>query len=309
MEPPHVPVLLSEVISGLNLSPGQHAIDGTVGGGGHTLAILQATGPGGKLLAFDRDPAALEGARQQLKDYLPRLTFINDSYSKLSLYVERYGFPDVAGVLLDLGFSSAQLADKSRGFSFQISGLLDLRYQPAEGSSAAELLNTAPRATLEQIFREGGEPAWRRLAEAIVEERRAHPFATTTSLLDLVMKVKGRGHRSLHPATLVWQALRLAVNQELSELEEGLAAAVRVLSPGGRLVVISFHSGEDRVVKNFFRREARDCLCPPNVPICRCGHQRTLKLITRKPLVPNPVELARNPRARSAKLRIAERLI
>ena len=259
-------------------------------------------------MGFDRDPEAINQVKQQLKSFLPRLTLINDSYSQLEIYVKRNEFNHVAGVLLDLGFSSTQLADRTRGFSFQTSGLLDLRYNSSQGQSAAELLNTASAARLEQVFRSGEEPSYRRLTAAIVAERRQRPFRTTDDLLRLVESVKGHGRRSLHPATLVWQALRLEVNDELNELRAGLLAAQRVLAPGGRLAVISFHSGEDRIVKNFFHQESRDCLCPPSWPDCRCGHKRQLKLLTKKVVTPTLKEISLNPPARSAKLRLAEQL-
>ena len=304
----HTPVLLEEAVRGLNLRPGANIIDGTLGSGGHARAILAATAPDGKLMGFDRDPEAINQVKQQLKSFLPRLTLINDSYSQLEIYVKRNEFNHVAGVLLDLGFSSTQLADRTRGFSFQTSGLLDLRYNSSQGQSAAELLNTASAARLEQVFRSGEEPSYRRLTAAIVAERRQRPFRTTDDLLRLVESVKGHGRRSLHPATLVWQALRLEVNDELNELRAGLLAAQRVLAPGGRLAVISFHSGEDRIVKNFFHQESRDCLCPPSWPDCRCGHKRQLKLLTKKVVTPTLKEISLNPRARSAKLRLAEQL-
>src|SRR3990167_5443431 len=304
----HTPVLLEEAVRGLNLRPGANIIDGTLGSGGHARAILAATAPDGKLMGFDRDPEAINQAQQQLKSLAPRLTLINDAYGQLEIYVKRNEFNHVAGVLLDLGFSSTQLADRTRGFSFQTSGLLDLRYNSSQGQSAAELLNTASAARLEQVFRSGEEPSYRRLTAAIVAERRQRPFRTTDDLLRLVESVKGHGRRSLHPATLVWQALRLEVNDELNELRAGLLAAQRVLAPGGRLAVISFHSGEDRIVKNFFHQESRDCLCPPSWPDCRCGHKRQLKLLTKKVVTPTLKEISLNPRARSAKLRLAEQL-
>lgn len=305
----HTPVLLEEALQGLSLAPGANVIDGTLGAGGHAQAILKLIAPTGKLMAFDRDPEAINFSCERLKEFLPRLILINDSFSKIDNYVDRDNFNNVAGVLLDLGFSSTQLADRNRGFSFQTSGPLDLRYNPNIGLSAAELLNTASQKELEQIFQDGEEMSWRRLARAIVEERRQHLFYTTDDLLKTVEAVKGHGYRSLHPATLVWQALRLAVNEELSELTSGLEAAVKVLEHNGRLVVISFHSGEDRIVKNFFRKESRDCLCPPNLPACRCDHHRSLELITKKVIKPSAQEIALNPRARSAKLRIAAKII
>ncbi|MBI5465727.1 MAG: 16S rRNA (cytosine(1402)-N(4))-methyltransferase RsmH [Candidatus Kerfeldbacteria bacterium] len=305
----HTPVLLQEVIRGLNPQPGQHFVDGTVGGGGHAWALLEATAPDGRLVAFDRDAAALASAQRKLEPFSHRLTFIHDSYSQLATYVRRANLPRLDGVLLDLGLSSAQLADSTRGFSFQSAGALDLRFDTSQGVSAAELLNTASSEELEQIWRNlGQEPQARALARAIVARRRQRPLATTGDLLEVVTMVKGSGQRRHHPATLVWQALRLAVNHELTELASGLKAAVEVLGEGGRLAVISFHSGEDRLVKDFFRRESRTCLCPPELPVCRCHHQPTLKVLTTKPIIPNSAEILRNPRARSAKLRLAQKI-
>ncbi len=305
----HTPVLLQEVISGLNPQPGQNFIDGTVGGGGHALAILQATAPNGRLLAFDRDQGALSAARENLAQFGNRVIFIHDSYSNLANYVECNKFFPVSGILFDLGLSSAQLDDGNRGFSFKNIGPLDLRFNINTGSSAAELLNDESESELTRIFKEyGEEPQAGKLARTIVAERRLHPFQTTTDLLAVVEKVKGSGRRSINPATLVWQALRIAVNSELQELAEGLKSAVQVLQAGGRFAVISFHSGEDRIVKDFFRRESKNCLCPSLAPVCRCYHQAALKLITRKPVVATTSELNKNSRARSAKLRLVQKI-
>lgn len=304
----HTPVLLEAAVEGLNLSPGDKVIDGTFGAGGHAKEIIKRIGEHGRLLAFDKDPAAIKEENKSFKRFNKIVTFINDSYSKLESYAEHNKFYNVAGVLLDLGFSSTQLADYTRGFSFQVSGPLDLRYNPNVGISAAEILNTYSATQLEQIFKNGEEPTYRRLTKEIIEVRRQQPFETTDDLLSVVKRIKGSGGRSLHPATLVWQALRLAVNHELEELEQGLTAAVKILDKGGRLVVISFHSGEDRIVKNFIRQESRECICPPELPDCRCGHIRTLKIITKKSIKPTVKEIKANPRARSARLRIAQKI-
>lgn len=306
----HTPVLLEEVIRGLNPQPGQIFIDGTVGGGGHARALLEHTAPNGRLIAFDRDAGALEAAQKNLKAFGSRVTFVHDSYSQLQTYAERYRFSDVDGVLLDLGLSSAQLADAQRGFSFQADGPLDLRFDTSRGRTAADILQHESVDELEHIFRAyGEEPRARALARAVVEERRLHPLVTTRDLITLVSRVKpGGGRRSFNPATLVWQALRLAVNDELTELRLGLVAALSALKSGGRLAVVSFHSGEDRMVKEFLRRASRDCLCAPTAPTCVCGHQAELKFIIRKPIVATTTELKRNSRARSAKLRLAQKL-
>jgi len=307
MEYKHEPVLLQEVLHGLNPRPGQDFIDGTVGGGGHAQAILQATSPNGRLLAFDRDQRALTAAADQLKVFGQRVIFIHDSYVYLKKYALRYGFSHVAGVLLDLGLSSDQLADTNRGFSFQTSGPLDLRFDDSTGISAAQLLNSLSQSELTQIFKNyGEEPRAQVLAKAIVERRRLKPFITTDDLLSVVTAVKGNGRRSLHPATLVWQALRLSVNQELQQLSQVLPDLLEVTVPGGRLAIISFHSGEDRIVKNFFKQEAKDCWCPPESPICQCHHRARLKLLNRQPLTAQSAEIKLNPRSRSAKLRLAE---
>ncbi len=306
----HIPVLLEETVGALGLRKGACVVDGTLGGGGHAEAILEATSPNGKLIGFDRDPAAIAAARRRLTRFKHRVTYVNDSFSQLAIHVKRLGIlARVDAVLLDLGFSSAQLEDPARGFSFQSEGALDLRYDPREGVSAAELLQTASQETLERIFRVyGEEPRARALARTIVETRRLHPFRTTADLTSVVERVKGRGRRSLHPATLVWQALRIAVNNEFEALSAGLAAAWQALAPRGRLAVISFHSGEDRIVKQWFREKSRACHCPPASPVCRCGGKPEAKIETRKPIVPSSDEIARNPRARSAKLRVIEKL-
>lgn len=305
----HESVLLQEVISGLNPQPGQNFIDGTVGGGGHAFAILKATAPNGRLLAFDRDQSALSAARENLAQFENRVIFIHDSYSNLADYVERHKFSPVNGILFDLGLSSAQLDDGDRGFSFKNIGPLDLRFNTSAGRSAFELLNNESETELVRIFKEyGEEPQAGKLARAIVAERRLHPFKTTIDLLSVVERVKGGGRRSINPATLVWQALRIAVNSELEELTAGLKSGIQILQPEGRFAIISFHSGEDKIVKDFFRRESKDCLCPPLAPICRCYHKAVLKLITRKPIVASALELNKNTRARSAKLRLAQKL-
>lgn len=303
----HTPVLLKEVIDGLRPQSGQHFIDGTVGGGGHASAILQASAPDGKLSGFDRDAEALRAAKVNLQSYESRVTLIHDSYANLLAHQGEIAKP-VFGVLLDLGLSSAQLADQTRGFSFQNNGPLDLRFDSSAGISAAELVNTADEAELVRIFKQyGEEPQAKRIARAIIIERQVHPFATVQDLLEIIVSVKGRGGRSFHPATLVWQALRVAVNDEFTHIVKGLEAALKILTSGGTLAVISFHSGEDRVVKDFFRREAKDCLCPPEYPVCRCGHKAQLYIVTKKPIVASETELNINIRARSAKLRLARK--
>jgi len=305
----HIPVLLQEVITGLRPTRGQNFIDGTLGAGGHAAALLKATAPSGKLLAFDRDASVWPEAQKNLAELKSRVTFVNDSLASLEKYVDKYKFGPVTGVLFDLGFSSLQLASETRGFSFQTKGELDLRYDTSQSLTAADILNTYPEQELAKIFYEyGEEKKSRALAGTIVKHRRLVPFKTVDDLLNIVYLVKGSNRRSLHPATTIWQALRIAVNDEFNEIKQGLAGALKVLVPGGRLAVISFHSGEDRIVKNFFRQESRNCICPPQLPVCRCTHRATLKVITSKPIVAKLAEVKNNPRAASAKLRLAEKI-
>lgn len=304
----HVPVLLDEVRAALNPQPGQWFIDGTLGAGGHAQAVLEATSPDGRLLGLDADPQALEIARQRLTAYQDRVHFVNANFAELAEVARREGFLSVQGVLLDLGFSSLQLEDGRRGFALQIEGPLDMRYDPRTATTAHALVNNLSANELaDLIFRYGEERHSRAIARAIVAAR---PIQTTTQLAQVVSRaVGGRRGARIHPATRTFQALRIAVNDELGALSRALPAAVNLLSPGGRLVVLTFHSLEDRIVKEFFQREARDCICPQGriaVP-CTCGHHATLHIITRKPITSSVREVQSNPRARSAKLRVAER--
>ncbi len=302
---PHIPVLLDEVLEGLSPLPGQRLIDGTLGAGGHTEAILKAVAPHGRVLALDADPSALEIARRRLAAYGDRVRFINANFSQLAAVARDLDFVPVHGVLLDLGLSSMQLDAVERGFSFQSAGPLDMRYDPNSPTTAADLVNNLAQDELANlIYRFGEERRSRAIARAIVAAR---PLHTTHQLAEVVARAVGgrRGNR-LHPATRTFQALRIAVNDELDALRAALPAAASILAPGGRLAVISFHSLEDRIVKEFFRRESRDCICPPEQPVCTCGHRATLHIITPKPVTVTSAEAALNPRARSAKLRVAE---
>lgn len=306
-EPPtvHIPVLLSAVLAWLQARPGGVYIDGTVGGGGHAEAILRASAPDGRLLGLDRDPAALEVAAKRLAPFGDRVTLRHGSFADLAALAADFAPAD--GVLLDLGLSSLQLANPGRGFSFAQEGPLDMRFDPTEDTpTAADLVNTLSVKELTEIFyRYGEERQARRIAEAIVAAR---PIRTTTELAHLVERVAGGRRERIHPATRVFQALRIAVNRELEALEVALPQALEVLKPGGRLVVISFHSLEDRIVKHFLQRESRDCLCPPEIPVCVCGHRAQLRVLTPKPVRPSEAEVAANPRARSARLRAAQKI-
>lgn len=302
----HIPVLFQAVLDGLQIRPGGRYIDATVGGGGHAAGILAASSPNGRLLGLDRDPAAVEAAGDRLASYTERVVLVPSSFTRLAEVARVCDFVPADGILLDLGLSSLQLADPARGFAFMSEGPLDMRFDPTTGGlTAADLVNELPAEELATIlYQYGEERQARRIAEAIVA---ASPLHTTRELAAVVERATGRRGR-IHPATRTFQALRIAVNDELAALEAVLPQAVEVLAPGGRLAVISFHSLEDRLAKRFLRRESRDCLCPPESPICTCDHRATLRVITRKPIRPTADEAAANPRSRSARLRVGQRL-
>ncbi|MBN1179049.1 MAG: 16S rRNA (cytosine(1402)-N(4))-methyltransferase RsmH [Anaerolineae bacterium] len=304
-DPVHVPVLLQSVLRFLNVRPGGTYVDGTVGGGGHARAILEASAPDGRLIGFDSDPAALRVAQRHLAPFGERARLHHRSYTSLSTLSE--DIAPVDGVLLDVGLSSLQLADPERGFAFTHDGPLDMRFDAmAEGLTARDLVNGLDVKELADIlYRYGEERQARRIAAAIVAAR---PVETTAELAQVVAAAV-RGRERIHPATRTFQALRIAVNDELDAIEAVLPQALDVLASGGRLVVISFHSLEDRIVKQFMRRESRDCVCPPEAPVCTCGHRARVRVLTPKPVRATEEELHANPRARSAKLRAAERLI
>jgi 16S rRNA (cytosine1402-N4)-methyltransferase len=313
MEVGHLPVLAEEVMSTLAPAPGSLQIDATVGGGGHTERILGATHPDGRLLGLDADGAAIARVDARLRPrYGDRLVLRQANFRDLATVAPAAGFQRVDGLLFDLGLSSFQLADTGRGFGFRAGGPLDMRFDTGRGTSAAELLATLDQQELTALFRRyGEEPYAPRIARAIVEARRTAPVASAEELAEIVELVAPRrppGRRRIHPATRVFQALRIAANEELDALEQGLAAAIDLLNPGGRVVVLSYHSLEDRIVKRFFQAERRGCVCPPEVPVCVCGRNPRLRLVTRPSITPSVDEIAANPRARSARLRAAERL-
>jgi len=301
----HVSVLLKETLQALAIRPGGLYVDGTCGGGGHAAGILDASSPDGRLLALDADPAALARARERLEPFGVRVTLIHRSFAELGRVARELGFEAVDGILLDLGLSSDQLADLARGFSFSSAGL-DMRFDSTQGQPASSLVNELDADELADIlYRYGQERASRRIARAMVAAR---PIESAQQLADIIAKAVGGRRGRLHPATQTFQALRIAVNDELRVLETVLPQCVELLKPGGRLAVITFHSLEDRIVKNFYRTESRDCICPPEQPICICGHRASVKLLANKPVEPSPAEVAENPRARSARLRAVERL-
>lgn len=308
----HISVLLTEVIAALSPRPGGRYLDATFGGGGHTRAILAAIAPGGRVLALDADPAAIERARSLQRAYGASLRTVVANFATLESHVTRAGMAPLDGALFDLGLSSDELASAERGFSFRTPGPLDMRFGPGADRTAADLVNDSSEEELANILYEFGEERHgRRIARAIVTARATTRFETTTQLARVVSEALPSSRadaQRIHPATRTFQALRIAVNRELDVLREALGAVVGLLTPGGRLAVIAFHSLEDRIVKQFIQLEARGCICPPRVPVCACGHVPRLRTIAKKPIRPSAEEIEHNPRARSAVLRVAERL-
>jgi 16S rRNA (cytosine1402-N4)-methyltransferase len=301
----HEPVLYKEIIHALRPKSGGRYVDGTLGAGGHAAGLLAESEPGGQLLGLDVDPHALDLARQKLAPFGERAWLKKAPYTSLPEQLTSLGWDSVDGILLDLGASSMQFDTPERGFSFLTEGPLDMRFDPSNPLTAAEIVNLWPEWDLaDVIFRYGEEPASRRIARAILHNR---PVGGTRQLATIIEHALGR-HGPHHPATQTFQALRIAVNGELEAVEKVLPMAVQALGSGGRLAVISFHSLEDRLVKDYFRRESKDCICPPRQPVCTCGHKASLKEIARRPITPTEAETSQNSRARSAKLRIAEKL-
>jgi len=302
----HVPVLYQEVLEVLNPVPGGLYVDGTIGAGGHSKGILERSAPDGMLIGFDLDPAALALAESNLAEFSGRVTLIHSSYHELVSHLNNRNWHTIDGILIDLGLSSMQLNTPERGFSFRYDAPLDMRFDPTQSFSASDLVNEYTREELaEIIFTYGEEKFSRRIAKAIIENR---PLATTKELAELIKGVVPHSRSKIHPATRTFQALRITVNNELDALEAFLPAALEVLKPGGRLAVIAFHSLEDRIVKRYFRQESRDCICPQEIPICVCENKARIKEISRRPISPGDHEISENPRARSAKLRAAEKI-
>lgn len=301
----HIPVLYKEVLAGLLPTSGGRYIDATLGAGGHAAGILAASAPDGRLLGMDADPDAIIFAGQLLHPFGERVVLKAGNFRQVGPVARAAGFEQVDGILMDLGLSSRQLSDAERGFSFGKDGPLDMRMDPSQGRSAADLANhLSQRELADLLWRYGEERHSRRIARAIIAAR---PVTTTKQLADLVERTVRR-RAKIHPATRTFQALRIAVNDELGALSQALVQANDLLRPGGRLAVIAFHSLEDRLVKRFYQQESRDCICPPEIPICVCQHHATLRVLTAKPVRPTAEEIAQNPRSRSARLRIAERL-
>jgi len=310
----HKPVLLNEVIELLELKKNQNVIDCTVGGGGHAIEILKKTSPKGKLLGIDLDPLAIKHAEKALKKYSSRITLVCDNYKNINK-IKRNVFNTIQihAILCDLGLSSGQLKDNTRGFSYQASGDLDLRFGPGVGLlTARKIINTYKENELIKIFKEYGEEKLARpIAGAIIEKRRQQKIERPTELAQIIKSIylrKFKTKSKIHPATKVFQALRIEVNQELENIKSFLPEAVKLLPKKGRLAVITFQGLEDKIIKEFIKRETRDCICPPKAPACVCNHQASIIKVTSKPVKPSSKEVRDNPRARSAKLWVVERV-
>jgi 16S rRNA (cytosine1402-N4)-methyltransferase len=306
----HTPVMLKEVLELLRCKPAGVYVDATIGLGGHAQGILERIQPGGLLVGIDRDKESLEKARVRLKPFPGSFRLLHDNFKNLPLILNNLAIKPVDGILLDLGVSSYQLLSPERGFSFQSDVMLDMRMDRSQQWTAADLINNMPENELADIlYRYGEERLSRRIAAAIVRERTKAPITRSVQLAEIISRVfRVRGHQGIHPATRTFQALRIAINEELEGLEEFLLEAVGFLKAGGRMVVIAFHSLEDRIVKRAFRRLAGQCVCDAPQELCMCSRQALACLLTARPMTPSPEELAGNPRARSARLRSLERI-
>jgi 16S rRNA (cytosine1402-N4)-methyltransferase len=307
----HLPVMVEEVMAALSPVAGSFQIDATLGGGGHALRVLEATTPGGRLLGIDADQAAIARTGRRLARFGDRAVLRQANFEQLGEIAAEEGIGEVDGVLFDLGLSSYQLADTERSFSFRADGPLDMRFDASQDRPAGELVATLGERELADVFmRYGEEPHARRIARAIVQRRTREPIETGADLAAVVESAvpAPRGPRRIHPATRIFQALRIAVNRELETLPRALDAALALLKPGGRLVVIAYHSLEDRIVKRFIAAERRGCVCPPELPVCVCGRAPRLAPVGPQPQRPSDAEVTANPRSRSARLRVARRL-
>jgi 16S rRNA (cytosine1402-N4)-methyltransferase len=307
----HRPVLLHPLIENLQPRPGQTYVDGTLGAGGYVAAFLERVLPGGRILGIDRDPAAVAMARRRFAAHGGAFIAAHGDFADMEAIAAAHGVDTVDGVVLDLGISSVQLDDPARGFSFRLDGPLDMRMDGGGGITAADIVNQWPEADLTALIRTYGEERFARgIAGAIARNRAVQPYTTTGQLRETVERTIPRRFwpKRIHPATRTFQALRIEVNHELESLNTGLQAAIRIIRPGGRLGVVSFHSLEDTIVKNALHVAAQNCVCPPQQTHCTCAHRASLLLLSRKAIKPDAAELATNARARSARLRIAEKL-
>lgn len=307
----HIPVLLNEALEYLNPRSGGIYIDGTLGLGGHTKEILKRSGPDGRVIGIDRDPEALKIAKERLREFEKRVEFIHGSFSEMGRIAGNLGIREVDGILLDLGVSSLQIDTGERGFSFLKNAPLDMRMDTTRGITAADIVNNYPLEGLQKLLWEFGEEGYsKRIAREIVKAREEARIETTGELARIVERAIPRKDwpEKIHPATKTFQALRIAVNDELVSMEHGLNEGIGLLKAGGRFCVISFHSLEDRIVKNTFRNWEVPCICPPSLPVCRCGKVKAARVLTKKGIKATEEEVAANPRARSARLRVAEKI-
>lgn len=307
----HKSVLLQECIDALNIRPDGIYLDGTLGGAGHSSQIARRLTEGGRLIGVDRDRTALAAAKERLAPYADRVTLVHSNFAEIDAILDSLGIPAVDGMLFDLGVSSPQLDDASRGFSYMADAPLDMRMDKDDALTAGEVVNTWPQGELRRILYDYGEERYApQIAAAICRAREKAPVETTLELVDIIRSAMPAQalREKQHPAKRSFQAIRIAVNDELGAVSRMMQAAVGRLNPGGRLAVITFHSLEDRIVKSEMQQAARGCTCPPEFPVCVCGKKPLVKLVTRKPIVSGPAELEENPRARSAKLRVAEKL-
>lgn len=307
----HVPVMLEEVINILQPRPGQTFVDCTVGGAGHAKAIVERIIPGGKLIGIDRDADALRAAAELLSEYRQNVILEKSDFGNLEAVVSGLGLRSIDGILFDLGVSSHQLELAERGFSFRYNAPLDMRMDVTQPITAQELVNSLSERHLAEMIRKYGDEKWaKRIARSIVERRTIRPIETSLDLVEAILAAIPPGAKGgrIHPATRTFQALRIAVNREFESLQAGLKAGIGLLVSGGRLCVLSYHSGEDRIVKDMFARYAGRCTCPPGLPMCSCGAEKIIKILTKRPVTPSEDEVRKNPRARSAKLRAAEKL-
>lgn len=312
MEFKHIPVLYHEIMEIMAPKPGEFFVDCTLGGGGHSKGFLERTSPDGLLIGIDQDPNALVAARQNLSAYDGRVMCVHSNYSDLDRILNQYAPEGIDGILFDIGVSSYQLDEKDRGFSYMQDAPLDMRMNPQQKLSAYTVVNTYSEDELNRILKEYGEEKWaRRIAKFIVEFRAQKPLETTGELVDLIRRAipKGAREEGSHPAKRTFQAIRIEVNDELGVLSRTIGAAIKHLNKGGRLGIISFHSLEDRIVKEQFRYYASSCVCPPEMPICQCGKVAEVKILTRKPVTAKDEELGENTRAKSAKFRAVEKIV
>ena len=309
MEFQHKSVLLQECIDALNIRPDGIYLDGTLGGAGHSSQIARRLTEGGRLIGVDRDRTALAAAKERLAPYADRVTLVHSNFAEIDAILDSLGIPAVDGMLFDLGVSSPQLDDASRGFSYMADAPLDMRMDKDDVLTAGEVVNTWPQGELRRILYDYGEERYApQIAAAICRAREKAPVETTLELVDIIRSAMPAQalREKQHPAKRSFQAIRIAVNDELGAVRQGMEAAIDHLNPGGRLVVITFHSLEDRIVKNVFQNAAKGCTCPPSFPVCVCGHKPKIKILTKKPIIATREEVEENPRSRSAKLRVAE---